>query len=136
MIYDFLKKPGNIMTEIRIIEAKIEGLRQGMYPSAVRYDKDKVMSSPVDPMAAYIEEVDELERKIRVLQVQYKTALDEVERVARTLDDDLEKKVVMYRYVAQMSMRQIAFELKYTEDWMFKVRRQAVDHLAKKYPEL
>lgn len=124
------------MTEIRILEAKIEGLRQGMYPSAIRYDKDKVLTSPIDPMPEYIEEVDELERRIRALQVEYKTALDAVEKVARTLDDDLEKKVIMYRYVAQMSMRQIAFELKYTEDWMFKVRRQATSRLAKMYPDL
>ena len=50
MVYDFLCKPRNIKSEIRRAEAERENLRLRMYPSAVRYDTDKVQSSPVDPM--------------------------------------------------------------------------------------
>ena len=49
MVYDFLCKPRNIKSEIRRAEAERENLRLRMYPSAVRYDTDKVQAGKIAP---------------------------------------------------------------------------------------
>ena len=135
MIYDFLNEPRRIKSQIVVAEKDLADLRLSMYPSAVRYDTDKVQSSPTDPMARYAERVDELQRRIKQLQIQYLEARDEIANVAVHLEYK-QQEVIMLRYVARCSWRMIAFELGCTEDWVFKLHRKAVKNLEKKYPDL
>ena len=135
MIYDFLNKPRYIKAQILIAEKDLADLRLSMYPSAVRYDTDKVMSSPTDPMPRYAERVDELQRRIKDLQHKYLDARDDIANVAIHLQYK-EQEVIMLRYVAQCSWRMIAFEMGCTEDWVFKLHRKAVRTLEKKFPDL
>ena len=135
MIYDFLNRPRYIKSQIVIAEKNLEDLRLSMYPSAIRYDRDKVQSSPSDPMPRYAEKVDELQTQIKKLQLEYLEARDAITNVALTLNYK-EQEVIMLRYVARCSWRMIAFELNCTEDWVFKLHRKAVKNLTKNYPEL
>ena len=135
MIYDFLNRPRRIKAQILIAEKDLADLRLSMYPSAVRYDTDKVQSSPSDPMPRYAERVDDLQRRIKELQHKYLDASDDIANVALHLDYK-EQEVIMLRYVAQCSWRMIAFEMGCTEDWVFKLHRKAVKNLEKKYPDL
>ena len=70
-VYKALTKPKRIRAQIRKAEAEMEGLKLSMLPGAIRYDKDKVQLSPEDPMAKYVVRLDELERKIASLQMDY-----------------------------------------------------------------
>jgi RNA polymerase sigma factor (sigma-70 family) len=135
MIYDFLNRPRHIKSQITIAEKNLEDLRLSMYPSAIRYDRDKVQSSPSDPMPRYAEKVDELQTQIKKLQLEYLEARDAITNVALTLNYK-EQEVIMLRYVARCSWRMIAFELNCTEDWVFKLHRKAVKNLIKSFPEL
>lgn len=135
MIYDFLYTPRNILTRIRAKQSELEGLRLSMYPSAVRYDKDKVISSPSDPMPRYAERFDELQTTIKQLQTQYMEAQDAITKVALSLNG-IEQEVIMLRYVAQMPWNKIALELNRTERWMFIIHKRAVRKLEKKFPNL
>ena len=78
MIYDFLGKPRCIKSALRRAEAEQDNLRLSMYPSAVRYDTDKVQSSPVDPMPRYAEKMDELQTRIKRLWLQLNDAQDDI----------------------------------------------------------
>ena len=127
MIYDFLNEPRRIKSQIVIAEKDLADLRLSMYPSAVRYDTDKVQSSPSDPMPRYAERVDELQRRIKQLQIKYLEARDEIANVAIHLEYK-QQEVIMLRYVARCSWRMIAFEL--------GCHRKAVKNLEKKYPDL
>lgn len=136
MIYDFLNKPRNILTEIWCEEARMEGLRYSMYPSAIRYDVDKVQTSPSgDLLPRYAAEIDGIQDHIKQLQIAYKKALDEITERAKCLEG-AERYVIMYRYVAQWTWQEIAYKLDRTEDAVHKIRRKAVKILAEKNPDL
>ena len=135
MIYDFLDKPRNILKRLRYEQNRLEGLRQSLYPSAIRYDTDKVISSPSDPMPEYAGKVEELQQTIAKLQREYWQAMDDIADVAVHLGR-AEQDVIMCRYVAQKKWRDIAVELRCSERWVFIIHRRAVRHLEKMYPKL
>jgi len=135
MIYDFLYRPRNILTQLRSAKSELEGLRLSMLPSAIRYDTDKVMSSPSDPMPEYGARIDELQTRIRELTAQYVKAQDAITDKALTLEG-IEQEVIMLRYVAHKTWNEIALELNRSERWMFIIHKKAVKRLEKKFPEL
>lgn len=135
MIYDFLSKPKRLRAQLLNERARLDGLRLSMQPSGIRYDKDKVQSSPTDPMPEYAVKVEELLTNIHRLEREYWKAMDDITAAALFLEDD-EQNVIMLRYVAQKRWNDIALELHYTERWMFTIHTRAVRKLEKKYPEL
>lgn len=135
MIYDFLYKPRRILTQLRNERARLDGLRLSMLPSGIRYDTDKVQSSPTDPMPEYAAKVEELLVNIHRLEREYWDSLDDITKAALHLEDD-EQNVIMLRYVSQKRWNEIAMELHYTERWMFTVHSRAVRRLEKKFPNL
>lgn len=135
MIYDFLYRPKNILTELRREQSRLEGLQQMMYPSGIRYDTDKVISSPRDPMPEYAAKVDEILDTIKKLKLEYWNAMDDITDKAIHLDG-IEQEVIMRRYVAQKTWNEIALEFNRTERWMFAVHKRAVRNLEKMFPNL
>lgn len=135
MIYDFLYRPRKILTQLRSAKSELEGLRLSMLPSAIRYDTDKVQSSPRDLMPEYAEKIDDLQNRIKELTNQYVTAQDAITDKAIHLDG-MEQEVIMLRYVAHKTWNEIAMELNRTERWMFIIHKHAVKHLEKMFPEL
>lgn len=139
MIYDFLSRPRFIKSEIRRAEAEQDNLRLSMYPSAVRYDTDKVQSSPVDPMPRYAEKMDELQTRIKRLWLQLNDAQDDI--IDKMLKASIqltpiEQDVIVMFFIGGNTARRIAFELGRTERGIYKIRKRAMRKLEKSYPEL
>ena len=128
MIYEVLNKPRTILTRIRLEESEMEALRYSLYPSAVRYDTDKVQSSPKDPMPVYAARVDDIEERIKKLKLEYLKAIDEVKELIAPLND-IEREVLTFRYIRQWSWQTVALETNHTEDGVHKIRRRAVKKL-------
>lgn len=139
MVYDFLCKPRNIKSEIRRAEAERENLRLRMYPSAVRYDTDKVQSSPVDQMPEYAEKLDELETRIKNLWLQLNEVQDDVITKMLTASYPLtpiEQDVIVLFFIGGRTARKIGLELGRTERGIYKIRKRAMRKLEKSYPNL
>ena len=77
-LFVILTEPKKIKKEIKRVSNRIEDLRLMMLPSAIRYDADKVMSSPSDPMMKFAERLDELEKEKSKLAVKYIESTDRV----------------------------------------------------------
>ena len=139
MIYDFLCRPRLIKSEIRRAEAEQDNLRLSMYPSAVRYDSDKVQSSPIDPMPRYAEKMDELQTRIKRLWLQLNDAQDDI--IDKMLKASIqltpiEQDVIVMFFIGGNTARRIAFELGRTERGIYKIRKRAMRKLEKSYPDL
>jgi len=139
MIYDFLNRPRCIKSAIRRAEAEQENLRLSMYPSAVRYDTDKVQSTPVDPMPRYAEKMDELQTRINKLWIQLNDAQDDI--IDKMLKASyqltpIEQDVIVLFFIGNKTVRWIGFELGRTERGIYKIRKRAMRKLEKSYPEL
>ena len=110
-----------------------------MYPSAVRYDTDKVQSTPVDPMPRYAEKMDELQTRINKLWIQLNDAQDDI--IDKMLKASyqltpIEQDVIVLFFIGNKTVRWIGFELGRTERGIYKIRKRAMRKLEKSYPEL
>ena len=132
-VFDFLMKPRRILTQIRRAEAELEGLRLSLYPSAIRYDTDKVISSPSDPMPQFAARVDEIQERLKKLRLDYINAQDDICKATLRMSQ-IEQEVVMLRYVAHYSWRRIIAETGKSEATVFRAHRRAQRYL-KKYLE-
>ena len=55
----------DIKVEMVRLEQRVDYIRSSMLPSAIRYDKDNVISSPEDPMGKFAERLSDLEDMTR-----------------------------------------------------------------------
>ena len=130
-VYKLLTKPRKIRGQIKKAEAEMEGLKLSMLPGAIRYDKDKVQSSPQDSMAQYAVRLDELERKIEDLQTEYLNAQDEVVAVANELTSPGDV-IITLRFISGWDFQSIAKEISMSERQMFRYYKQATIELGKR----
>lgn len=96
-----------------------------MLPSAIRYDKESVQSSPQDPMLIFAEKMDELGREAKSLEMIYMQQYKDVERLVEGLDDT-HKDIIKLKYLAEYKAKEIAIELNYSEGTVYKLKREAI----------
>lgn len=129
-VYRLLYKPRNICIQLRRAEGELEGLRFSLYPSAIRYDKDKVMSSPSDPMPVYAARVDELLTEIKELQIAYIKAQQDILEAIKPLNQ-LEQEILMKRYLSHKSWNEIILDLSRSKSCVFTTHKNAIKKLSK-----
>ena len=130
-LFVILTEPKKIKKEIKRVSNRIEDLRLMMLPSAIRYDADKVMSSPSDPMMKFAERLDELEKEKSKLAVKYIESTDRVIDLSNELTEDSMKDVIQWRFIRSLKPYQIAKELGYSERQVYRIYGEAIEELEK-----
>lgn len=128
-VFQFLTTPKNLKARIACIDVQIQDLRLMMLPSAIRYDKDKVQTSPEDPMLKYAERLDELERKKAALQKQYLTAQEAVSRAINCLADPYEAQVLTMRYVGNKRFDDIIEAMPFASATVYRMHKEGLKHI-------
>jgi hypothetical protein len=85
---EFLRRPKMLLRRIEGNNAELENLLSTMLPQAIVYDRDKVQSSPSDPMLNYIERYEEVYSEGMQLLNAYMSACKDVSRVTAALPAD------------------------------------------------
>lgn len=124
-LHTMLAKPGRIRARIREEELRKERLYYSLLPSGIRYDAEKVKSSPRDPMPAYIAEAEEIDELIRSLKDMLREAENEIISVI-TILDATEAMIIRYRYVDGLSWEKVAREVNYSRRHMFRIYRESI----------
>lgn len=127
--YDFLMQIRRKVIIIRRKEMQRDELRDCLLPGAVRYDRDKVQSSPTDKMADVMARVDELDREIEQLKLEKAQAIIEISDVIEKLENDKEKAVLTAFYIKAASMEAVAGIICYSVRHTYLLRKQGVEHL-------
>lgn len=127
-LHTMLTKPGRIRARIREEELRKERLYYSLMPSGIRYDAEKVKSSPRDPMPAYIAEAEEIDELIRSLKDMLRDAENEI-LSAITVLDTTEAKIIRLRYVDGLSWEKVAREVSYSRAQTFRRYREAITKL-------
>ena len=130
--YDFLNSTRRTEAEIQKLTIRHDELQTCLLPGAIRYDGDRVQTSPDDKMSEIAAEVVDLERQIQELKIRKAEQVRQIEDAIRMLNDDAEQLVLMGFYVGRMPAVRVADLLHYTQRGAYKVRRRAVQHLAEK----
>jgi len=127
--YDFLMQIRRKEIIIRRKEMQRDELRACLLPGAVRYDKDRVQTSPTDTMADVMARVDELDREIEQLKREKAHLVLEISDAIEKLEDDTEKVVLTEFYITRAPMSQVAETIHYSVRRAYYYRKSGVTHL-------
>lgn len=128
-IYDFLMQIRRKEIIIRRKEMQRDELRACLLPGAIRYDRDRVQSTPTDKMADVIARVDELDREVEQLKHEKAQLILEISNAIEKLEDDTEKVVLTEFYIARAPMSQVAETIHYSIRRAYHFRKTGVTHL-------
>ena len=123
--------------EIEHLKELIKSAEFGLLPSGIRYDRDKVQTSPDDTMSKVLAKaVDmqrELENSIAVLQGRR----IETEKLIQSLGNSNEREVLRYYYLdtergKPLTWAQVACKMSFDERWVRRIHNRAIGHLIEK----
>ena len=115
-VYEWLNRPTKLTYDIKAKIRLAEEIRSGLLPTAIRYDKDKIVTSygtNADPMTEILARVEAIQKEIAELQLQRAIAMIELEEVFSKLDED-EGKVMSRYYLSRKNIEEIHREIHYS----------------------
>jgi hypothetical protein len=128
-VYEWLNRPTKLTYDIKAKIRLAEEIRSGLLPTAIRYDKDKIMTSygtNADPMTEILARVEAIQKEIAELQLQRAIAMIELEEVFSKLDKD-EGKVMSRYYLSRKKIEEIHREIHYSTRWVYKLRERGIE---------
>ena len=129
--YEFLNSARVLHWQWLRLKAKHDELESCLLPAAIRYDKDKVQTSPEDPMAKIMAEIAELEKEMIKVQRKKFIQLEKIERTINALGSDEERTALTMRYINRKPIAEIAEEMGYSEPTIYRFMRQGGNNLIK-----
>lgn len=126
----YLGRVRNLIRKEQKLRQHIEELRLSLLPSGIRYDKDKVQTSPLDQMLEALSEIDQYERKrLKVV----KALIDTRSIIARKLIILPQKEyyVLSQYYLGLKTMNDISEDLGVTERHAFRIKNNGISMLCK-----
>ena len=129
--YDFLLSIRKIEQNIVKKFAQCEALRSCLLPSGIRYDLDKIQTSPDDPMSNIESQIMDLEKEILELQRAKAQKIAEISLKLCRLPDDNEQIVLLGYYIACKPMETVASMVNYSVSHTYYLKRKAISHLSR-----
>lgn len=133
----YLQNVRGIWDEIHQCEEKITNLELSLLPAGIRYDKDKVQTSPTDPLSGRMAEIADLQRDIDDKISGLLSRQRQAQRFVDVLEDSLERQVLSLYYLGAppMRMAEVARVVHYSRDYTYKVFERALGHLNEYYKD-
>lgn len=124
----FLWSVRNIDREIDKLCEKYEALGYSLLPSGIRYDKDKVQSTPEDTMAEIISQRLELDKQITEKRKLRGELINEIYDAIELLQDDRAQNILIKYFVSGKSLRTIAIEMGISKSGAHKIYKKALQN--------
>lgn len=135
-VYIFLTSVRKIEAEIQKLTIRHDELQTCLLPGAIRYDGDRVQTSPDDKMSQIAAEVVDLERQVQELRRRKAEQVREIEDAIRMLENDDEQMVLMGYYIGRLPMARVAELIHQSPRSAYYIRRRGVKHLAEKFSQI
>ena len=113
--YDFLNSARVLHWQWLRLKAKHDELESCLLPAAIRYDKDKIQSSPEDAMSKIMAEISDLEQRMNKIQYAKARRIEEIIDAINSLDSDEERTALTMRFINRISVSDIAHAMGYSE---------------------
>lgn len=126
----YLGRVRNLTRKELKLRRHIEELRYSLLPSGIRYDKDKIQTSPMDQMLEALSEIDHYEReRLKVV----KTLIDIRSIIARKLIILPQKEyfVLNEYYLRLRSIKNIADDMECSVQYVYRLRNNGLSMLCK-----
>ena len=112
--YEFLNSARVLHWQWLRLKAKHDELESCLLPAAIRYDKDKVQTSPDDPMSKVVAEICELEKEMKRVQLLKSRQITKIDKAISALESDEERTALTMRYINRIPVTEIADEMGYS----------------------
>ena len=129
--YVFLNSARVLHWEWLRLKAKHDELESCLLPAAIRYDKDKVQSSPEDAMSKIVAEVTELEKEMNRVQQRKAKQIAKIDKAISTLTSDEERTALTMRYINRIPVPDIAEAMGYSIQRVYQFMDRGGAQIAK-----
>lgn len=126
----FLGQVRGFDNKIKRLERTIESLRYNLTPGAIRYDKDRVDTSPQDQMTELFAKIDQYERELQVEYAKRAEVVLKVDDALNRMDDTKERIVLKEYYIGKINLRDIADGLGITVRHCIRLKNNGVSMFA------
>ena len=100
-------------------------------PAAIRYDKDKVQTSPDDQISRIIAEINGLELEMAKVQLRKSQQIELIDKAINSLTSNEERTALTMRYINRIPVSDIAQSMGYAEPTIYKFMNQGGEHIIK-----
>lgn len=119
----------NIDAEIENLIEKYEALRLSLLPSAIRYDKDKVQTSPQDTMSEIASQLVDIENQIIEKKRKRAFLIDEIYEKLESLESEREQTILIKYFIGRKSLRAIAYDIGMSKSAVHKIYKKALSKI-------
>lgn len=134
--YDFLNSVRVLHWQYLRLKAKHDELECCLLPAAIRYDHDKVQTSPEDAMSKIVAEINSLETKMRMVQMHKAKRIDEIDKAINAIESEEERTALTMRYINRMAVPKIAEAMGYSEQRIYQFMNQGGAKIAARLKRL
>lgn len=137
-VKETLKQVRKAQIEIKHIVRLIEREELTLLPKAIRYDRDKVMTSPDDILARSAAEIADMRAELSKTMMMLKSKMGYAESLIARLDDTDEREVLRYYYLDRngngelMTWADVADMMGFNERTIYRIHGSALVHLSEK----
>lgn len=113
------------------IKSKHDELESCLYPAGIRYDREKVQTSPDDSISRIVAEINELENEMAQIQKAKSEQIEKIDSAIRSLSSDAHKTALSMRFINRKSVADIASEMGYAESTIYKFMDEGAAQIIK-----
>jgi DNA-directed RNA polymerase specialized sigma24 family protein len=128
-IYNYLNSVRVLHWRWLRLKARHDELESCLLPAAIRYDKDKVQTSPEDQMSKIMAEISELETQMKAILLAKAERIEDINNTIHSLDSDEERTALTMRFINRIPVSQIADAMGYAEPTIYKFLNLGVEHI-------
>lgn len=128
--HEYMRQVRQIELKIRRLTLQIEELESCLLPQGIRYDRDKVQTSPEDTLSRITGKIMELEKERTQLSRERALLLLEIQDALDQLESEPERIVLEAYYLSRMSMREISEMIGYSIRQAYRLRTAGLQKLA------
>lgn len=128
--HEYMMQVRRIELRIRRITLQIEELESCLLPQGIRYDKDKVQTSPEDTLSKVAAKILALEKLRTQLTRERALLLLEIQDALDQLESEQDRIVLEAYYLSRMTMRDIAEMINYSIRSVYTFRKRGLEKLA------
>lgn len=129
--YEFLNSARVLHWQWLRLKAKHDELETCLLPSGIRYDRDKIQTTPDDQMSKLVSEIMELEKEMARVQVCKSNQITKIEEAVNSLESVEQRTALTMRYINRIPVTRIADEMGYAEPTIYKFMNQGGEIIAK-----
>lgn len=130
----FLYNVRNEWRESAILRERVNALTASLLPAGIRYDRDKVQTTPSDQISKKMAALADYERDLEERQITLMDHHRQAQRMIAELEDTRERQVLELYFLSipPLTMSMTADGIGYSRDYTYKLFARGLAKIAKK----